>query len=97
MRIAIASLWFVLAAAACGGPKTKPEGPIVNEGSAVDDNCCCKSTPMVSADGLPVYESANRMECSSKQGSCVDEVQCKGAAREMDGATTHEPEPPPAE
>ena len=88
MRILIASL---LLAAACG-PAPKPEGPIVNEGPAVSENCCGKSTPIASPDGLPVYEpGTTRMECSSKQGACVDEVQCQGAEPAMN------PEAPPEE
>lgn len=74
MRILIALLFV----AACG-PAPKPEGPLVKEGPPVPDNCCCKSTPMASIDGLPVYEpQTNRMECSTKQGTCVDDVQCQG-------------------
>jgi hypothetical protein len=72
----LASLALALTAA-CSAPKAKPESPLVNEGSAVPDNCCCKSTPITSADGLPIFErGTNRMECSSKQGTCVDDVQC---------------------
>jgi hypothetical protein len=93
MRIWIApvtSFALMLLAAACG-PAPKPEGPIVNEGSAVPENCCCKSTPIASPDGNPIYETnTNRMECSSKQGTCVDEVQCQGRAQEG------EPSPPPS-
>jgi hypothetical protein len=91
MRILIASL---LLAAACG-PAPKPEGPLVKEGSAVADNCCCKSTPIASVDGNPLYEpNLNRMECSTKQGSCVDEVQCAGKAQEPSpSATTPVPTP----
>lgn len=86
MRISIA-IALVLAAAC--GPAPKPEGPIVKEGSAVPDTCCCKSTPMVSPDGMPVYEAnTNRMECSSKQGTCVDDVQCQGKEQAQ-------PSPPP--
>lgn len=73
----------------CGGGKAKPESPLVNEGSAVGDSCCCKSTPLTSEDGKPVYESSNRMECSSKQGECVDDVQCNNQASE--GTTTPAP------
>jgi hypothetical protein len=73
MRISIA---LVFLAAACSGPKTKPEGPLVKEGSAMPDACCCKSTPIASEDAKPLYEMANPMECSSKQGTCVDAVQC---------------------
>ena len=75
-------LSLVLALAACSGPKAKPESPLVNEGSnAKPETCCCKTTPSTSVDGKPVYEAgANRMECSTKQGDCVDEVQCQGIA-----------------
>ena len=77
MRILLA-LAFV--AAACGGgTKKKSEGAIVNEGSGASDTCCCKSNPLTSEDGKPVYQEGNRMECSSKQGECVDEVQCSKA------------------
>ncbi|MBA3539129.1 MAG: hypothetical protein H0T79_05840 [Deltaproteobacteria bacterium] len=67
----------IVIAAACGGTKPKPEGAVVNEGSAVPDTCCCKSNPQTSEDGKPAYDMANRMECSTKQGECVDDVQCK--------------------
>lgn len=78
MRIALA---LVVALAACGGSKAKPEGALVkDEGSAVGDECCCKWTPITSETALPEYEVGNRMECSSKQGACVDEVQCNGSA-----------------
>ena len=65
---------FVLAA--CSGPQAKPESALVNDGSAVPENCCCKFTPIASVDGLPLYETHNPMECSSKQGTCVPDVQC---------------------
>lgn len=72
---------FVVALAACSGPKAKPESPLVNEGSAKPETCCCKTTPSTSVDGKPVYEGAiGRMECSTRQGECVDEVQCQGAS-----------------
>lgn len=76
MRILLA-LTFVTMAACGGGTKKKPEGALVNEGSAATpETCCCKSNPLTSEDGKPVYEIGNRMECSAKQGECVDEVQC---------------------
>ena len=75
MRILVGVLALT---AACSGPKAKPESPIVNEGSAAaSENCCCKWNPLTSEDGKPVYESGNRMECSSKPGECVAEVQCQ--------------------
>ncbi|MBA3392198.1 MAG: hypothetical protein H0T89_06120 [Deltaproteobacteria bacterium] len=85
MRSMIALVFVV--AAACGGSAKKPEGALVNEGSAATpDTCCCKSNPLTSEDGKPVYEVGNRMECSAKEGECVDEVQC-----------TNQPAPAPAE
>lgn len=78
MRILIA-LTFL--AAACGGAQTKTESPIVDEGSATSDNCCCKSTSLASEAATPDYAPANRMECSAKQGTCVDDVQCQASAQ----------------
>ncbi len=79
MRSMIALVFVV--AAACSGSAKKPEGAVVNEGSgASSDTCCCKSHPLTSEDGRPVYEVGNRMECSSKEGECVDEVQCTTTA-----------------
>jgi len=70
-------LGFVgLVVAACGGPQQKSEGPLVKEGSAMPETCCCKSTPLTSEDAKPLYEDINPMECSGKQGTCVDAVQC---------------------
>lgn len=68
--------------AACSGPKAKPESPLVDEGSAVPVDCCCKFTPIASVDGLAKFERHNRMECGSKQGTCVDDVQCVTAPPE---------------
>jgi hypothetical protein len=76
MKLALA---MTLALAACGGPKPKHESPIVNEGSDVPESCCCTSHPLTSEDGKPLYEMVNRMECSTKQGECVPDVQCKKA------------------
>jgi hypothetical protein len=70
-------LAMMLVLAACGGPKPKPESPIVDEGSDNPESCCCKSNPLTSEDGKPVYEMSNRMECSAKQGECVPDVQCQ--------------------
>lgn len=89
MRIALA---LVVALAACGGSKAKPEGALVrDEGSAVGDECCCKWTPITSEDARPMYEVGNRMECSSKQGSCVDEVQCTTNDDQLDSEVQGQP------
>lgn len=76
MRSFVALSFVVAAVFACSGPQKKPEGAIVETGSDTPDDCCCKSNPMTSEDGRPVFEHTNRMECSSKQGECMDEVQC---------------------
>jgi hypothetical protein len=76
MKLVLAA---ALGLAACG-PPPKPESPIVNEGSDTPESCCCKSTPMSSEDGKPVYEMAVRMECSARQGECVPDVQCRKIA-----------------
>lgn len=77
MKLALA---IAVALAACTGPKAKPESPIVNEGSAVAEHCCCKAFPLSSEDGKPVYSQINRMECSVKQGECVSDIQCETTA-----------------
>jgi hypothetical protein len=70
------ALVLLVMLAACGGPKPRKESPIVNEGSAVPETCCCKSFPLASEDGKAVYAMTPRMECSTKQGECVPDVQC---------------------
>jgi len=86
---------ILLALAACGGPKPKGESSIVPEGSDTSDHCCCKSTPLTSEDGQPVLEMTGRMECSTKPGECVTEVQCslKNGGAAPTGST---PPPPPS-
>lgn len=74
----VGSLVLACSIAACSGPAKKKVAPGTTEGSdSANENCCCKSNPLTSEDGKPVYEIGNRMECSSKQGTCVDEVQCQ--------------------
>jgi hypothetical protein len=83
------ALGLVVVAAACSGPQAKPSSTIVNEGSDTAESCCCKSNPLTSEDGKPAFElGINRMECSSKQGECVADVQCQPQAAA--------PEPTPA-
>jgi len=74
MKLVLAMALLVLG---CGGVKAKPESPFVNEGSDTPESCCCKSFPLTSEDGKPVYAMANRMECSEQQGECVADVQCR--------------------
>ena len=80
---------------ACGGPKPKTQNTVANEGSDTPENCCCKSTPLTSEDGKPVYEMANRMECSTKQGECVPDVQCNKSQPVEPGAKGGIDNPPP--
>ena len=78
MRILLA---LTLVLAACSGPTKKPVEPGATEGSdSAAETCCCKSNPLTSDDGKPVYENGNRMECSAKQGECVADVQCEAQA-----------------
>ena len=67
------SISFVFA---CGGPSKKVEKVDQIQG----ENCCCKWTPMVSEDNKALFKDDNRMECSGKQGTCVDEIQCNAPA-----------------
>ncbi len=84
MRILAATL---MVAAACGSPKSKHEGAIVEEGSGNTATCCCKTIPdTAEKEIVPVYAMIGRMECSTKNGSCVDDVQCN-ASQQPAGAT----------
>ncbi len=100
MRFLAATLMVV---AACGGPKSKHESAIVEEGSAAPATCCCKTMPDTAEKEIqPLYTMEGRMECSSKHGDCVDDVQCNGSQQPQpsgEGATTAQPTdtgvPPP--
>ncbi len=74
MRILLA---MMAVTAACGTPPKKPITGAPEGSDVAGDTCCCKSNPLTSEDGKPVYEIGNRMECSSKQGECVADVQCE--------------------
>ena len=70
---------LIMIAAACGGPQAKKESAIVNEGSDTAPTCCCKTIPKTAEKEIvPNYAMAGRMECSTQQGECVDDVQCNG-------------------
>jgi hypothetical protein len=82
MRILGVSFALIVGLIACSGPSKKKTEIGATEGSDVaGDTCCCKSNPIAADDGKPVYENGNRMECSSKQGECVPEVQCAQSAQ----------------
>jgi hypothetical protein len=72
MRILLALTVF----AACSSAPAKKESSIVHD-KDVSPNCCCKTIPLVGEHEIkPVYAMSERMECSSQQGECVDDVQC---------------------
>ena len=93
----IVGMFVVAVLAACSGPQKKPEGAVVETGSDTPETCCCKWTPQVSEDGRPQFEgNSNRMECSSRQGECVDEVQCAGKPQaEPTPKASDDPQPEP--
>ncbi len=99
MRTLVALLVVV---AACGGPKTKKESSLVNEGSDSAPTCCCKTIPQTAEKEIvPNYAMAGRMECSTQKGECVDDVQCNATPNpDQGGAPTGtggagNPPPPP--
>ena len=93
MRIFVAMFVF---AAACGGPKNKKESSLVEEGSATPTTCCCKTIPATAEKEIvPVYAMEGRMECSTKNGECVPDVQCNASAHPT--KTTDNGVPPPVE
>jgi hypothetical protein len=66
-------------AIACGAPPKK-ESAIVPEGDT-PMTCCCKTLPTTAEKEIvPSYQMENRMECSSRNGDCVDDVQCSASA-----------------
>jgi hypothetical protein len=76
MKRLVPMLFFVMA---CGGPQAKQESPIV-QGATVPAGCCCKTVPDADEKEIvPVYAMKGRMECSTDNGQCVDDVQCNGA------------------
>ena len=80
------SLALVLLLVACGGPKKKPATSL-NDDTNIPSQCCCKFNAVGSVDGQPQWEMAGNMDCSTRHGDCVDEVQCQKAPT---------PEGPPA-
>ena len=73
MRFLFAVTRFAIA---CGGSSPKKETSIVPAGD-VPAECCCKTIPTTDEKDIqPVYAKAGRMECSTNQGECVDDVQC---------------------
>jgi hypothetical protein len=101
MRILIALTLF---AAACGGPKQKKETSLVTEGSDTAPTCCCKTIPQVGEhEIIPEYNMKERMECSTSNGECVDDVQCSNSqgSNSSEGTPSTgtggpgEPPPPP--
>lgn len=101
MKCLVATLFFVIG---CGGPQAKTESPIVKGAEVPAGGCCCKTTPDVDEKEIvPVYAVKGRMECSTENGECVDNVQCNGAgsaetagAAGPSGPTDTGVPPPPA-
>lgn len=79
MRILAASLALIIGIVACSSPPKKKTIGATEGSDSASETCCCKSNPVAADDGKPVYENGNRMECSSKQGECVPDVQCSQA------------------
>jgi hypothetical protein len=81
---------------ACGGGNAKKESSIVNEGSDVSPNCCCKTLPTTAEkEIIPNYTMTPRMECSTSHGDCVDDVQCQGQEQPQQSGNTDGVPPPP--
>src|SRR5438045_2739369 len=92
----LCALALTVAASACGGGNQKKESSIVNEGSDVSPNCCCKTIPATAEKEIvPVYTPTPRMECSSSHGDCVDDVQCAGQEQPQQQTGNSDGVPPP--
>ncbi|HEY0253134.1 MAG TPA: hypothetical protein VGC41_16485 [Kofleriaceae bacterium] len=93
MRILAAAIFVTTVVIACGAPP-KPESAIVKEGSDQAPTCCCKTIPVTDDKEItPQYAMGPRMECSTNNGECVDEVQCNGASPTQ-GPNNGNPPPP---
>jgi hypothetical protein len=93
MRILAASLF--LAVTACGAPPKKDTG-IVQEGSDTAPTCCCKTVPLTDDKEItPVYAMQPRMECSTSNGECEDDVQCNGSHPSNAPSNNNGVPPPP--
>jgi hypothetical protein len=94
MRILFAT--FLAAAAACSGPQHTKESALVKEGSDTPPTCCCKTIPNTAEKEIvPSYQMVGRMECSSQNGECVDDVQCNGSQQPQNQRKNDGVPPPP--
>jgi hypothetical protein len=92
MRILLAITVF---AAACSSGPAKKESSIVND-KEMAATCCCKTVPQVGEKEIvPNYNMTGRMECSTSNGECVDDVQCQGQEHQAQGTDDGTPPPPP--
>jgi hypothetical protein len=98
MRILLALTVFAFA---CGGSQPKKESALVTEGSDQSPTCCCKTVPSTAEkEIIPNYDNRGRMECSTANGDCVDDVQCAGkepapASESQPSGTGADGVPPP--
>jgi len=91
MRILLAITVF---AVACGTPPKK-ESSIVND-KEMAATCCCKTIPQVGEKEIvPNYTMNGRMECSTSNGECVDDVQCQNQEGQQQSSGDGAPPPPP--
>lgn len=80
---------------ACG-TSPKKQSSIVDEGSAASPDCCCKTIPKTAEKEIvPDYAMAPRMECSTQQGECVDDIQCNATNPDEAQPSSDDGVPPP--
>lgn len=92
MRILVASLAL---AAACSSPQKK-DSALVKEGSDTPTTCCCKTIPVTAEKEIvPSYQMVGRMECSTSNGECVDDVQCNASQQPAENQPKNDGVPPP--
>jgi hypothetical protein len=92
MRILLAMTVFAIA---CGSGPAKKESAIVND-KEMAATCCCKTIPLVGEKEIvPNYNMSGRMECSTNNGECVDDVQCQGQELDQQAQPSNDGVPPP--
>ena len=76
LRLFMISSGLTLALMACkGGPQPTSDHSTSKEDVVTSDECCCTFIPPSAP--AAIFAHGNRIECSTKQGECVDDQQCK--------------------
>lgn len=89
----LCSISFVVVA--CGGAKKKKDDTLI-ESDQASESCCCRIETDNPDD--PTFTLVQVMECSSRQGTCLQtQTQCEGQPEPTEESTDSGPLPPVVE